>query len=215
VKSAAIKILMIAFILAVFSAVTALAQKEDVHFHWSASPVMDDEGIVRPEAVIYEVWLQRGDESEQLIATVADTTYWLSVEPGISHKIRVRGLDAQGHKSKMSLWSDPVYLANGGEISTVPLGAQLKSNYPNPFNPETRIRYGVPDDLSPREAVRLEIYSLNGTRIRSLPVTRTPGWHEVAWDGKDDRGMVTPAGMYVTRFVVGTSVKTRKMTMVK
>lgn len=214
-KTAAIKILMSAFILTVFSSVAALAQKEDVHFHWSPSPVIDEGGIVRPEAVIYEIWLQRGDESEQLVATVADTTYWLGVQPGISHKIRVRGVDNQGHKSKMSLWSDPIYLEDGGDISTVPLGAQLKPNYPNPFNPETRVVYGIPDDLSSREVVRLEIFSLNGTRVRTLPVTRTPGWHEVTWDGKDENGMVTPTGMYVTRFVVGTSVKTKKMTMVK
>jgi len=215
VKSAAMKILISAIILSILAASAALAQKQDFQFHWGASPVIDDDGIVRPEAVSYEVWLKMGDESAQMVTTVPDTTFWLTVEPGISHRIRVRGLDDEGRKSKLSEWSDPVYLEIGGDISTLPTGAQLKANYPNPFNPETRIVYGVPESIKSSDPVRLEIFTLQGHRVRTLQVDRTPGWHEVAWDGRDERGMVTSAGMYVTRFVVGTSVQTGKMTMVK
>jgi len=91
----------------------------------------------------------------------------------------------------------------------------LKANYPNPLNPQTRIVYGVPETIKSSDPVRLEIFTLQGHRVKTLTVDRTPGWHEVTWDGKDERGRVTSAGMYVTRFVVGTSVQTGKMTMVK
>lgn len=214
-KTAFIKILMFAIILTALTSAAALAQSQRVQFHWSASPVIDGDGIVRPEAVSYEIWLKRGSADEKLVATVNDTTYRLDADPGVSQRVRVRGIDKQGRKSPLSEWSDPIYFESDGQIVTGPLGAQLKPNYPNPFNPETRIVYGIPDDIKSTDIVRLEIFTLQGYRVRVLPVDRTPGWHEVAWDGKDNRGVVTSAGMYVTRFVVGNSVETGKMTMIK
>ncbi len=214
-KTAANKILLSALILTILTASAALAQQQDVQFHWNPSPVVDEGGIVRPEAVSYEVWLRKGDESDRLIGTVSDTTFIFSADPGVSQRIRVRGVDEIGLRSVMSDWSDPIYFEIGGDIVTVPMGAQLKTNYPNPFNPETRIVYGIPEDIQDSDVVRLEIFTVQGYLVRTLQVNRSPGWHEVVWNGRDNRGMVTSTGMYVTRFVVGNSVVTGKMTMVK
>lgn len=214
-KTAAAKILFSALILLILTGSAALAQQHEVHLHWSASPVIDGDGIVRPEAVSYEVWLKRGDELDQLVATVRDTTFKYNADPGISQRIRVRGIDIRGLRSMMSEWSDPIFFELTGNAITLPIGAQLKANYPNPFNPETRIVYGIPEDIKSTDVVRLEIFTVQGYRVRTLQVDRSPGWHEVVWNGQDDRGMVTSTGMYVTRFAVGSSVKTGKMTMVK
>ena len=214
-KTAAYKILLSALILSAFSASAAWASTQDIQFHWSPSPIIDDDGIVRPEAVTYEVWLKRGNASEQLVATVPDTTYKLTADSGVSTRVRVRGIDSQGRRSVMSEWSESFYFEVDGEIVTTPRGAQLKPNYPNPFNPETRIVYSIPENIKSSDVVRLEIFSVQGYRVRILPVNRTPGWHEVTWNGRDQRGVVASAGMYVTRFVVGNSVETGKMTMVK
>ena len=155
------------------------------------------------------------DDVAELVATVSDTTYLYSAVSGVSQRIRVRGIDELGLKSVMSDWSDPIYFEVGGDIVTVPMGARLKPNYPNPFNPETRIVYGVPEDIQDSDVVRLEIFTVQGYLVRTLEIDRSPGWHEVVWNGRDNRGMVTSTGMYVTRFVVGNSVETGKMTMVK
>lgn len=215
VNTAVSKILLSALLVCALTSSAALAQNRDVEFHWSASPIIDGDGIVRPEAVSYEVWLRKGDENDRLVATVPDTAIVLNAEPGITQQIRVRGIDKEGRKSAMSEWSDPFYFESDGDVVSVPMGAQLKSNYPNPFNPETRIVYGVPDDIKSTDVTRLEIFSVQGHRVRTLEIDRSPGWHEVTWDGRDERGVVASAGMYVTRFVVGKSVKTGKMTMVK
>lgn len=214
-KTAATKILLFALIIGILIPSAAMAQRRDVSLHWAPSPVIDNGGIVRPEAVSYEVWLRKGDAADELYATVADTTVQLAAEPGISQRIRVRGVDKDGRKSVMSEWSEPFYFEVDGDIVTVPMGAQLKSNYPNPFNPETRIVYGIPDDIKSTDVVRLEIFTVQGYRVRTLNVDRSPGWHEVTWNGKNEQGLVAAAGMYVTRFVVGNSTKTGKMTMVK
>jgi hypothetical protein len=215
VKTATYIILLSALILSIFSASAALAQRQDIQFHWQASPLMDGEGIVRPEAVTYEVWLKKGNGSEQLVATVPDTTYKLTADAGVSTRVRVRGIDDEGRKSVMSEWSDPFYFEIDGEVVATPQGAQLRPNYPNPFNPETRIVYSIPEGIKSSDVVRLEIFTVQGYRVRILPIDRSPGWHEVTWNGKDQRGVVTSAGMYVTRLMVGDSVETGKMTMVK
>jgi hypothetical protein len=215
VNTAASKILLSALILCTLTSSAALAQRQNVEFHWAPSPVIDESGIVRPEAVSYEVWLRKDNENSQLLATVADTTFVIQAESGISQQIRVRGVDKEGRKSAMSNWSESFTFEADGDIVSVPKGAQLKSNYPNPFNPETRIVYGIPTDIRSTDVARLEIFSVQGYRVRTLEIDRTPGWHEVTWNGRDDSGMVASAGMYVTRFVVGKSVKTGKMTMVK
>ena len=210
------RIFSLLLLLVLATAVSAQAQTERYDFHWAPSPDFDDEGRPLPAAVEYQVWLQRDADQEELIATVVgDTIYSLLAEAGVVHRLRVRGIDASGRTSPMSAWSDPVYFEDDGRTVLVPLAPELDGNYPNPFNPETRIVYGVPETVSDGDAVHLEIYNVKGVRVRSLAVERTPGWHETVWDGKNDRGQAEPTGVYLTRFLCGNLVRTSKMTMVK
>ena len=197
------------------AAQTAVAQDQAYRFHWAPCPLMDDQGNPCPAAVQYEVYLSRDGGFDELVATVyGDTTYTLAAEPGIVHRLRVAGVSADGRRSLKSKWSDPIYFEeNRG--TTVPLAAGLQQNYPNPFNPETRLVYGIPADITASDRVQLDIFSVDGRRVRSMEIDRTPGWHEVVWDGTDDRGRVQSTGMYVTRLVVGTAVESQKMTMLK
>ncbi len=195
----------------------AIAQTIDYHFHWAASPTVDAGDNPLPQAVGYEVWLREDADAERRIATVmGDTIYTLRAEAGIVQRIRVCGFDDDGRKSAMSEWSDPIYFEDDvRSLPGAPGAAALDGNYPNPFNPETRINYGIPDDIAAGTVVRLEIFALNGRRVRELVTDRTPGWHEAIWDGRDDQGLAQATGMYVTRLVVGNSMSTSKMTMVK
>jgi len=196
----------------------AEAQNVDYDLHWAPSPLADDDGAVHAEAIGYEVYLKRGVAKEELVATVSDTTYTLSAEPGVVQRLLVRGVDLQGRYSILSDPSDPIYFEaeedNRG-VPEMPPTIALGANYPNPFNPETRVVYGVPEDLTGDELMRLDIYNVEGKLVRALDVDPTPGWHEVQWDGKDERGVVASTGLYLTRFSVGTMVTAGKMTMVK
>ncbi len=197
----------------------AVAQNVDYRFHWAPSPIVDDGGLVRPEAVAYEVYVKQGTAAVELVATVTDTIYTHSAAPGVVQRLMVRAVDNQGRFSLLSEASDPIYFEGTEEetrgVPGMPLTAELGANYPNPFNPETRVVYGVPESVIGDEVMRLDIFNLQGKLVRRLDVDRTPGWHEVTWDGKDDRGVVTSTGMYLTRFTVGALVTTGKMTMVK
>ena len=202
-------------LLLVLVARTALGQAQDFRFHWAPSPIEDDQGTRFSKAVGYEVYVSRDGGADELMATVEnDTTYTLAAQPGVIHRLRVVALDALGNRSVSSEWSDPVYFEESRD-SQVPVAAELQQNYPNPFNPETRLVYGIPASIAAGDPVRLDIYSVDGRLVRTMEIDRTPGWHEVVWDGTDNGGRNASTGMYVTRLVVGSMVETNKMTMLK
>ncbi len=198
----------------------AWAQEEGVPvtLGWAASPTIDEDGAPLAEAVRYEVFVQRGGAAEELVATVEDTFYTLQAARGVLQRVRVVGYDATDRPSPASEWSDPIYFdADRSSPSdlTPPAESTLEPNFPNPFNPETRIAYGVPEGVDGGTPMALEIYTVRGQRVRSFSLERSPGWHEVTWDGRDDRGQIQATGTYITRYVCGERVQIGKMTMVK
>jgi len=88
----------------------------------------------------------------------------------------------------------------------------LDSVYPNPFNPETTIRYGV----TTNSKVSLEIYNIRGQKIRSLfDGNRTVGYHQIKWNGKDDNNQPVTSGIYFVRMQMGTKIFNQKMVLTK
>ncbi|RMG67629.1 MAG: T9SS C-terminal target domain-containing protein, partial [Calditrichaeota bacterium] len=89
---------------------------------------------------------------------------------------------------------------------------QLFSNYPNPFNPETTIRFQLPG----ASRVVLRIYDLLGRRIATLFQGQLPaGVHQVKWDGRDRFGRPVPSGVYITHLQAGNLQRSRKMVLVR
>jgi len=98
------------------------------------------------------------------------------------------------------------------EIQSTPLTYQLKQNFPNPFNPETRIYFEIPQ----AHDVTIAIYNMLGQKIRTLVKEKfNAGSHVVNWDGKNDRGLQVPTGMYIYRIMAGDFVAAKKMVMIK
>ncbi len=86
----------------------------------------------------------------------------------------------------------------------------LHANYPNPFNPTTRIAYDLPE----AGPVRLEIVNVLGQRAALLLETRQEaGRHVIVWDGRTASGAKAAAGLYFCRMTAGEFAKTIKMTL--
>ena len=87
------------------------------------------------------------------------------------------------------------------------------ANFPNPFNPQTVIRFNLPR----AERVDVRIFDLTGSVVRTMPTTATlqPGWHEITWDGRDDRGRQVVSGNYFYRLSAGTLTVTEKMALLR
>jgi len=103
---------------------------------------------------------------------------------------------------------EPLRTGTEQGISGVPERVELQQNYPNPFNPATVISYGVPQ----AGPVRLEVFDLVGRKVATLleRESQGPGRYEVRFDAS-----TLASGVYIYRLQVGSSVLTRKMTLIK
>lgn len=99
------------------------------------------------------------------------------------------------------------------QTAQVPDGYHL-SNYPNPFNAQTRINYKIPSS----DWVELTIYNSLGQTIRTLVSKhQTKGSYSITWDGRIDNGDRVSSGMYMYQLKTKNSntMLTEKMLMIK
>jgi len=93
-----------------------------------------------------------------------------------------------------------------------PVSFALAQNAPNPFNPQTTLRFGIPE----AGAVCLAIYDVNGRLVRTLvDGAVAAGMHEIVWDARDDVGRAVASGVYVYSLNAGADVAVRRMVLVR
>lgn len=89
---------------------------------------------------------------------------------------------------------------------------RLLPNYPNPFNPSTRIRF----NLDHSREISLEIFDLQGGHVQSLfNGTLGQGSHELIWEGTDAQGNAQGSGLYICRLTTDQSTFNQKMTLLR
>ena len=84
---------------------------------------------------------------------------------------------------------------------------------PNPFNPETVIRYDLPKACP----VTLRAFDLRGRLVRNLArgLLEDGGRHEQTWDGRDEAGAALPSGTYLLRLEAGTKVRSLRVYLIR
>jgi len=86
-----------------------------------------------------------------------------------------------------------------GDRATSPLSFQLESNYPNPFNPSTQLRYSLPEVGK----VSLVIFDVLGREIANLAdATQQAGRYTVTWNATQNSGIPVSSGVYFARLRV-------------
>jgi Leucine-rich repeat (LRR) protein len=89
---------------------------------------------------------------------------------------------------------------------------ELHQNIPNPFNPQTTIRFDVPE----ASAVRIVVYSVLGQEVATLlSEQRDVGRHQVVWTGQDAYGRSVGSGVYFVRMDAGAFSQIRRMMFLK
>jgi hypothetical protein len=103
----------------------------------------------------------------------------------------------------------------------------LSHNFPNPFNPETKIQYSLcsrqrkEGDGSPfvvRGPIHttLKIYNILGQLVKTLvDEPKEAGTYEVTWDGKDENGYQVTSGVYFYKLQAEDFIQTKKMVLIK
>ena len=103
---------------------------------------------------------------------------------------------------------------NNAGVELAPSAMKLYANYPNPFNPETVIRYTVPD-ASASYGVTLKIFNVLGQEIATLVhEQKSAGYYEVKWNAQRQS-----SGVYFYQLSVSDGSKTfkdiKKMVLMK
>ncbi|NIA31008.1 MAG: T9SS type A sorting domain-containing protein [Actinobacteria bacterium] len=86
------------------------------------------------------------------------------------------------------------------------------SNFPNPFNPDTKITFTLPADAY----VTMSIYNTQGQFVKTLiNQYQSQGTHSIVWDGRNAKGELVPSGMYFYRIIAGKDMLSKRMILMK
>ncbi|MDP3113719.1 MAG: FlgD immunoglobulin-like domain containing protein [Candidatus Cloacimonadaceae bacterium] len=89
----------------------------------------------------------------------------------------------------------------------------LMQNFPNPFNPNTTIKFNIKDT---NRDYQLSIYNIKGQVVRNLHSGKlASGTQSITWNGKDDSGNGVASGIYFYRLSDGSQSQSRRMLMMK
>ena len=96
---------------------------------------------------------------------------------------------------------------SGEVVIGVPEKFALSQNYPNPFNPSTTINFDLPESGN----IDLRVYDMTGKEIAVVVSEfRTAGYHSVNFNAAN-----LSSGVYIYRLVSGSSVESKKMSLLK
>jgi len=104
----------------------------------------------------------------------------------------------------------PLY-TGGPDAGAAPGMVTNLINVPNPFHPQTAIRYTLKEPRS----VTVQVFDQSGRLVRTLvrDDIQDVGEREVMWDGRNDGGRRVSPGVYFTRIQAGPEALARKMVL--
>ena len=139
--------------------------------------------------------------------------HWVSgdnnedADPTLGDAVKKRGVNFTYNPVKDMLTQWYTNPTSVGPTPSVPTTFSLDQNFPNPFNPSTTIRYGIPN----QSHVLLEIYNLLGQRVATLvDDEQLPAYYQTSWNV-----VSVSSGLYFYRLQAGSFVETKKLLLLK
>ncbi|NQT26795.1 T9SS type A sorting domain-containing protein [candidate division KSB1 bacterium] len=95
---------------------------------------------------------------------------------------------------------------------SIPENTRIVGNYPNPFNPKTKISY----QLAESGHVEIAVYDLIGRKVSTLlNAEQQAGSYNIYWHGNDDFGQQASTGTYILRLIAGDVVESQKVLLMR
>ena len=104
-------------------------------------------------------------------------------------------------------WFDMVVGVEDSFVDGIPVEYELFNNYPNPFNPTTKLSFNLPKE----EDVKLDIFNVLGQKVVSLINDKlSAGQHTVDFNANN-----LPSGLYIYQLQAGNFNSSKKMVLLK
>ncbi len=143
-----------------------------------------------------------------IVELQSDTEYFDMNMPSGNWTYNIYAVYSTGEADPLIL--GPFVGTNGGTVNEYVTG--LNGNYPNPFNPETKINFS----LATAEKVTIEIYNVKGQKVKTLVNDKyDAGNHQVVWNGTDDTNRSVGSGIFFYKMKSGRYTATKKMILLK
>ena len=118
----------------------------------------------------------------------------------------VTATDFSGNESLPASTAQPTAVGDGPAHHVLSV-----TNFPNPFNPTTSVRYTVPS----RGNVTIAVYDVHGATVTTLfDGVRDAGAYSIEWDGHAE-GAAVASGVYLLKVEHNGMARTKKMVMLK
>jgi hypothetical protein len=147
----------------------------------------------------------------------ANWTGWISVGasgavPSGAHCCFQVAFVCEGQPGVINVCADACAYENAG-VPPVPAGVDfgIYSTAPNPTRSDMTIAYAMPKAGN----ARLDIYTLNGQRVRTLlDGPASAGMNSVRWDGRGENGRNLPPGAYFVMLKSGERLAQKKVVLI-
>jgi len=190
---------------------TAMEENGAIRLNWETASETENSGYVIQRKITNGAWENLTDfHSDPTLeghgTTSESHSYsWLdeNVLPGSAYQYRLGDID---HANK-TVWHDVVEITVSEETANIPGEFGLQTAFPNPFNPQLTIRYGLTEDAQ----TLVRILNLQGKVISTLENKfQKAGSYELQWQAGDNA-----SGVYLVEVVSGEKSDLRKVLLTK
>jgi dienelactone hydrolase len=162
------------------------------------------------DQIEYELLIASDEQFNNLVLRVSeitDTTYSIQLQNG-KYFWKVKAYTSSSTYTFSNVMSFVVNIPTDvNSEKDTPFEFYLEQNFPNPFNPSTRISFALPKTI----IVELKIFNLLGQEVATLlNEEKAAGTYEVNFDASN-----LSSGIYLYKIQAGHFVETKKMILLK
>lgn len=182
------------------SSFVSAVNDNSVVLNWTTASETNNSGFDIERSSINGTWSKIGNVSGNGTSAVGhDYTFTdKNLSSGV-YNYRLKQIDFNGNFEYHNLSNEVVI--------GIPVKYDLSQNFPNPFNPSTKINYDLPFDGE----VSIKIFDMSGKELKTLvDELKTAGYHSVEFNAS---GLAS--GVYFYSISAGSFTATKKMILLK
>lgn len=192
------------FLPAPFNLESSLENENELTLTWDFDHAAD------PDFEQYNIWIRAIGTNFNLFDNTTEPVFEVTLATSVNYAFYVTAEYSNGESAASNIVEINFTSAGDDDVAAPGNITGIQGNYPNPFNPSTRIEFSVAEG----QTATLSVYNLLGQKVRQWESFR-PGQHNVVWNGRDNRGHALASGIYFARLTGPEGSDMRKMLMLK